>query len=83
MATKTIRVIVVDRDSSCPVDWTVEVAKGKIRSHYALIGWEIENNGVLVTGSALISSLAGPLTLVEGPPARSGITFTDYFKSFF
>lgn len=72
METTNIRVIVAGRDYSCPVEWTVEEARNEIQTRYSLIGGAIENNGIPVLGSALIGSLAGPLTFIDGQPAQPG-----------
>ena len=50
----------------CPIDWTVEEARARIRSSYGLQGGRIDHNGIPVLGTCLISSFTGNLDFVGG-----------------
>ena len=54
----------------CPVDWRVEDAEGRIRSHYGLQFGGIEHNNVPLRRVDLIGSFTGTLVFVGGQPIQ-------------
>ena len=64
MATKSI--IVGTQIFPCPIGWTVNQARDEIRSRFGLQNGGLDENGIPVLGSAMISSFRGNLTFVGG-----------------